>query len=58
MYRHPQVDVDCLTDLLWAQAGRVAISGVGDNWDHLGAQWQRHERVTVRRNRAVRNGPA
>ena len=30
-----------LTDLLLAQQGRIAISGYGDEWDHLG--WNRHE---------------
>ena len=41
-YQVCRVDIDRLTDLLLAQRGRVAISGVHDEWDHLG--WQRHER--------------
>lgn len=32
-----------LTDLLLAQQGRVAISGYGDQWDHLG--WKRYEKA-------------
>ena len=30
------IDYDAMTDLLKAQAGRVCISGYGDEWDHLG----------------------
>ena len=40
-YGH-DVDRDALRDTLLAQHGRVAISGYGDEWDHLG--WERHER--------------
>ena len=36
-------DWDALTEALLAQRGRVAVSGYGDEWDHLG--WQRHERT-------------
>ena len=46
-YRVVEVDRDRLTELLLAQQGRVAISGVHDEWDHLG--WQRHEREGLRR---------
>ena len=46
LYRVVEVDIDRLTDLLLAQRGRVAISGVHDEWDHLG--WQRHEREGIR----------
>ena len=31
-----EVDVDALTDILLQQKGHVAISGYGDEWDHLG----------------------
>ena len=42
-YRFPEVDQELLTKLLHAQHGRVAVSGYGEEWDHLG--WQRHEKI-------------
>ena len=42
-YRHSSVDTDALSDLLQAQSGQVAISGFGDEWDHL--SWHRHTRT-------------
>lgn len=44
-YRHPDVDVAALTDALLEQRGRVAVSGYGGEWDHLG--WRRTERAAV-----------
>ena len=35
-------DVGALSQALLAQAGKVAISGYGDEWEHLG--WKRHEK--------------
>ena len=35
-----------LTEALLAQRGRVAVSGYGQEWDHLG--WERHEWSTLR----------
>lgn len=46
IYQHGAVDVLALTRALTAQEGRVAISGYGSEWDHLG--WERHEKPTVR----------
>ena len=46
-YRHAYISVDVLTSVLLSQAGQVAISGYGDEWDHLG--WQRHERDALYR---------
>ena len=43
-YRIDNVDVDALTDVLLLQSGRVAISGYGDEWNHLG--WTRQELKT------------
>lgn len=40
-------DYDALAETLLRQSGRVAISGVGDEWNHLG--WERHERPITRR---------
>ena len=40
-YEHSEVDVNRLTDSLLSQQGEVAISGYGDEWEHL--NWQRHE---------------
>ena len=40
-YRHGDVDVDGLTAAILVQKGQVAISGYGDEWEHL--NWQRHE---------------
>lgn len=42
-YAH-DVDRGALGEVLRVQRGRVAISGYGDEWDHLG--WERHERRT------------
>ena len=44
-YANPSVNVDALSEAVQAQAGKVAISGYGSEWDHLG--WQRHERATT-----------
>ena len=44
VYATSTVDVDALTDVFKAQKGRVAISGYGDEWDHLRLGWRRHER--------------
>ena len=43
-YVHSELDIDELTDALDGHAGRVAISGYGDAWDHL--DWRRTERPT------------
>ena len=40
-YQHSHFNISALTDALLVQRGQVAISGYGDEWDHLG--WQRHE---------------
>ena len=40
-----KVDFGNLADALLAQRGRVAVSGYGDEWDHLG--WERHEHNTI-----------
>ena len=39
-YKHSDVDVNRLTAALVSQKGQVAISGYGDEWEHL--SWQRH----------------
>lgn len=44
-YRHNAVDVEATTAALKAQKGRVAISGYGDEWSHLG--WRMEERDAV-----------
>ena len=44
-YVHNAVDVDALTEVVQAQKGAVAISGYGDEWDHLG--WSRIEHSTL-----------
>ena len=44
-YANNDVDVQRLTDALQAQKGVCAVSGYGDEWDHLG--WRRHEKETV-----------
>lgn len=49
VYRFNNLDVDAFTEALQSQRGRVAISGSGDEWDHLG--WQRHEREKMRGSR-------
>ena len=40
-YKEFEYDRTAITDALLAQRGSVAISGYGDEWDHLG--WRRHE---------------
>ena len=40
-YGNEALDVDELSEVLLRQSGRVAISGYGDEWSHLG--WERHE---------------
>lgn len=47
-YRFSDVDVGGVTELLLVQKGKVAVSGYGDEWDHLG--WRRVERRTTRFN--------
>ena len=39
-YNVVDMDVGRLTELFKAQRSRVAISGMGDEWDHLG--WEKH----------------
>ena len=34
-YSHT-IDIDAMTEALLAQQGRVLVSGLGDEWDHLG----------------------
>ena len=46
LYDESAVDTDLLTDSMRSAAARIAISGYGDEWDHLG--WQRHEYPTYR----------
>ena len=46
-YVHNDLDIEAMSDLLLAQVGQVAISGVGTEWDHLG--WWRRERPIMRR---------
>ena len=41
-YLHREINREALSNLLLAQAGRVAISGFNDDWDHL--DWKRHSR--------------
>lgn len=41
-YQHGDFDVDAFTDALLAQSGAVAISGYGEEWDHLG--WRKATR--------------
>lgn len=41
-----ELDRDAATKSFQRQTGRVAISGYGDEWDHLG--WERHELETIR----------
>ena len=40
-YRVDKVDRERLSDVLQAQKGRVAVSGYGTEWDHLG--WEKYE---------------
>ena len=40
-YENDVIDVDSFTDAFLSQKGKIAISGYGDEWDHLG--WYRHE---------------
>ena len=46
LYGVDTLDHARLSEGLKALTGRAAISGYGDEWDHLG--WQRHERSTLR----------
>ena len=41
-YQYGVGDIDRMTEVMKAQKGRVAVSGYGEEWDHL--KWQRHER--------------
>lgn len=45
-YNVKEIDVGALTGALLAQSGRVAVSGYGDEWNHLG--WRRYEFETFR----------
>ena len=45
-YAHGEIDVDALTAALWDCRGFVAVSGCGNEWDHLG--WERYSRSAVR----------
>lgn len=49
-----EVDVPALSELLLAQRGQVAISGYGDEWEHLG--WQRNEFETTVRDTSGKKG--
>lgn len=53
-YQHSTIDIDDLTDALLAQTGYAAISGVGDEWDHL--DWYRRERPVKRRMGVAKYG--
>ena len=48
VYHKNEVDRDRLTNALLALQGSCAISGYGDEWDHLG--WRREEFQTIRSN--------
>ena len=45
VYGTPALDREALTDVLLKQKGRVAISGYGEEWDHLG--WYKHKKRTT-----------
>ena len=45
LYTHSSVDINDLTVALLAQHGRVAVSGYGDEWAHLG--WRCEEWETI-----------
>ena len=49
-YAH-DVDRDVLTERFLQQRGKVAVSGWGTEWDHLG--WQRHQRSVLNMGRGV-----
>lgn len=51
---HQVEDQGRLSELLQAQRGRVAVSGRGSDFDHLG--WDRHELATI--HRAIARGVA
>ena len=36
LYTHGAIDIDAMTAALLAQRGRIAVSGYGDEWEHLG----------------------
>ena len=52
--RVAEIDWNALTKAFQAQKGRVAISGYGDEWNHL--NWRRHATTTranpLKKNRA------
>ena len=54
-YLHNGVDTESLTHAVQAQAGRVAISGQGSEWDHLG--WNRHEKLSSVRSKPWQKQP-
>ena len=45
-YGHNELDREELTDILAQAKGRFAISGYGDEWDHLG--WNKHSHDTFK----------
>ena len=45
-YRCREIDMTKTTGLVQACKGKVAISGLGSEWDHL--DWQRHERSAAK----------
>ena len=47
-YLHSEVDKGALTDALTRQRGFVAVSGYGDEWEHLG--WRREVMLSNRTN--------
>ena len=47
-YLHSDVDKDALTEALTRQRGFVAVSGYGDEWEHLG--WRREVMLSNRTN--------
>lgn len=53
-YADGDLDMDAMTDVLLAQVGYTAISGVGTEWDHLG--WWRRERPIQRRMGVAKYG--
>ena len=55
LYLHTSVDRPALTEALQAATARVAVSGYGDEWDHL--DWRRYTLdtyTTTRNNRPAR----
>ena len=45
IYRHSDIDVEELTRALLRQQGRVAVSGYGEEWDHL--NWEKYTKRTI-----------